>query len=97
MIIVRGVNLYPSGVEEIIRSLPEILEYRATVDCRAAMTELSLQIEVAPETPQPELVVSRLQASLQSRFSLRIPVTLAPTGSLPRFEMKSRRWVRLTG
>jgi hypothetical protein len=36
-----------------------------------------------------------LESALNNAFSLRIPVTCVPSGVLPRFEMKARRWVRL--
>jgi hypothetical protein len=36
----------------------------------------------------------RLEAALERAFSLRIPVRQVPHGSLPRFELKARRWVR---
>jgi len=35
-----------------------------------------------------------LETALQTAFNLRIPVTVVPQGSLPRFEMKAQRWVR---
>jgi phenylacetate-CoA ligase len=36
---------------------------------------------------------SHLERALTNAFALRIPVTLATSGSLPRYEMKARRWV----
>ena len=35
MVVVRGVNLYPSAVEAVVRALPEIAEYRVEVSRRA--------------------------------------------------------------
>ena len=35
-----------------------------------------------------------LGMGLQTAFNLRIPVTIAAPGALPRFEMKAKRWVR---
>ena len=89
MVIVRGVNIYPAAVEEIVRGVPEITEYRVTHDTRSALPELSLEVEAAPAAAAE--VERRLQASL----SLRIPVTVVAPGSLPRFELKAKRWLRL--
>ena len=52
MVIVRGVNIYPTAVEQIVRSVPEIAEYRATYDTRPALHELSLEVETTPPPPK---------------------------------------------
>ncbi len=88
MIIVRGVNVFPGAVEEIVRSFPEVSEYRVEVDTRGALPELRLQIEAA------ETVARRLEDALRAALSLRIPVECVPQNSLPRFEMKAKRWVK---
>ena len=93
MLVVRGVNIYPSAVDEIIRAMPEIAEYQATVFRSGAMSEISVLIETLPAANQSIHVVRDLERRLQTTFNLRIPVALAPTGSLPRFEMKAKRWV----
>jgi phenylacetate-CoA ligase len=96
MVIVRGVNVYPSVVEDIVRAFPEVTEYRVQLDCRQAMTELALEIEVADSVAPPTLQ-RRLEQTFQSSLNLRVPIRLLPPGSLPRFEMKAQRWVRVTG
>jgi phenylacetate-CoA ligase len=95
MVIVRGVNIYPSVVEDIVRAFPEITEYRVQLDCRQAMTELVLEIEVTDSVAPPTLQ-RRLEQTFQSSLNLRVPIRLLPPGSLPRFEMKAQRWVRVT-
>ena len=45
MIIVRGVNIYPSAIEEIIRGLAEVAEYRVHVSTKQALTEMRVEIE----------------------------------------------------
>jgi phenylacetate-CoA ligase len=96
MVVVRGVNVYPSLVEEIVRAYPEVAEYRVQLDCRSAMTELSLEVEPAANSPSLASLPLRLEQSLQAALNLRVPVILLPPGSLPRFEMKAQRWVRVT-
>jgi phenylacetate-CoA ligase len=96
MVVVRGVNIYPSLVEEIVRAYPEVAEYRVQLDCRSAMAELSLELEPAANSPGLASLAQRLEQSLQAALNLRVPVILLPPGSLPRFEMKAQRWVRLT-
>jgi phenylacetate-CoA ligase len=96
MVVVRGVNIYPSLVEEIMRREPAVAEYRVTVDSRGPMAECSLDFEPFPECEAPALVQQRLQEVFQNALHLRVPVAIVPPGSLPRYEMKARRWVRLT-
>ena len=96
MVVVRGVNVYPSVVEEIVRGYPEVIEYRVQLDCAHAMSEMTLEIETIVDTPGVLSLPRRLEQSFQTTLNLRVPVVLVPPGSLPRFEMKAQRWVRVT-
>lgn len=88
MVVVRGVNIYPTAVDSVVRRLPEIGEYRVLVSRRGAMAELALQIESLDDA-----AAVRLERALNQAFSLRVPVACVAAGTLPRFEMKARRWV----
>jgi len=94
MVIVRGVNVYPTAVEDVLRGFPEIAEYQIVVDRSRHLMELSLRLEpVADCGAAPvETLADRVQNALHGAFNLRVPVALAPAGSLPRFEMKAKRW-----
>jgi phenylacetate-CoA ligase len=92
MLIVRGVNIYPSAVEDLLRGFAEIVEYQVKVDQSASLPELTLRIELSDGCPDPKAVVRRIQTSLHASFNLRVPIRLAPAGTLPRFEMKASRW-----
>ena len=94
MVVVRGVNVYPSAVEEIVRACGGIAEYQVRVSAKQSMAELSMAIEPAEEGKDPGRLAAKIQSGLQTTLSLRIPVSVAAPGSLPRFEMKARRWVR---
>jgi phenylacetate-CoA ligase len=96
MVVVRGVNVYPSLIEEIVRACPDVVEYRVQLDCRKPMTELSLEIEPDQNSSESVSLQNRLERSLQTVLNLRVPVRLLPPGSLPRFEMKAQRWTRVT-
>ena len=93
MVIVRGVNVYPTAVEEVVRGFAEVAEYQVRVDQSASLTELILRIEPHSECADPAALAGRVQAALQAAFHLRVPVSLASAGSLPRFEMKAKRWI----
>jgi phenylacetate-CoA ligase len=93
MVVVRGVNLYPSAIEEILRSCEGVAEYRVEIRSDRALTEMSIVVE--PVVDGDSTLGHRLETALRNALALRIPVTLATRGSLPRFEMKAQRWVRL--
>jgi len=95
MVTVRGVNVFPSAVEDIIRSCGNVAEYQVTVSNARSLTELSVQIEPTVGCSEPSALVKRLEKSFQDAFALRVPVKTVPAGTLPRFEMKAKRWVRV--
>jgi phenylacetate-CoA ligase len=94
MVVVRGVNLYPVAVEEILRAEPGVAEYRVELTTRRAMTEIGLAVEPSPQVEDPQALCRRLEGALRNAFQLRIPVHPVPAGALPRFELKARRWLR---
>jgi phenylacetate-CoA ligase len=95
MVVVRGVNVYPSLVEEIVRAFPEVTEYRVLLDRRRPMAELSLEVEPAHPSPAVETLPPRLEEAFRTALNIRVPVKLLPAGSLPRFEMKAQRWMKV--
>jgi phenylacetate-CoA ligase len=94
MVIVRGVNVYPAAVDNLIRGFKDVAEYRVHLLQTGAMPELMVEIEPAPGVAHPETLAQRLRCAFHTALGLRVPVRIAPLGSLPRFEMKSRRWVQ---
>ncbi|HWD19028.1 MAG TPA: AMP-binding protein [Verrucomicrobiae bacterium] len=92
MVIVRGVNVYPTALEDVLRGFAEIVEYQAQLDRSGSLAELTLQIEPAADCTDSAALVQRLQLALHAAFNLRIPITVAAPGALPRYEMKARRW-----
>ena len=95
MIIVRGVNIFPSAIEEIICSSEGVAEYRVEVRSGQPMTEMSILVEPAPACENVQALADKIKKDLKNAFPLRIEVKAVPCGSLPRFEMKAKRWVRV--
>jgi phenylacetate-CoA ligase len=93
MIHVRGNNLYPSALEGVIRRFPEVAEYRIEVDQSGTMTALRIQFEVVAADLQSagRDLPERIAEAIRAEFLFRPEVTSVPPGTLPRFEMKSRR------
>lgn len=93
MVIIRGVNVYASAVEQIVRAFEQVAEYRVEISMVHALPEIALQLETVPGCPDAASIVHEVESAMRTAFNLRVPVTLAPHGSLPRFELKAKRWV----
>ena len=87
MMIIRGVNIFPTSIEQILRSFPEIIEYRLTAFKQKQMDELLVEVEDRLAAPE------RVAKELQVRLGLRVDVKTVPIGTLPRFEAKGKRFV----
>ncbi|HMC10249.1 MAG TPA: phenylacetate--CoA ligase family protein, partial [Pirellulaceae bacterium] len=85
MLIVRGVNIFPSSLEQILRSFPEVVEFRATAVKQGSLDALIIEIEDRLNDPD------RVARELQLRLGLKIDVRTVTVGSLPRFEGKGKR------
>jgi phenylacetate-CoA ligase len=94
MVIIRGVNVYPTAVEDIIRSCGEVAEYQVAVNRTPALTELQIQIEAAAGCEDSAALAKRIEKAFQDSLALRVPVRAVRPGSLPRFELKAKRWVK---
>ncbi len=93
MINIRGVNVYPSGIESIVRRFPEVAEFRSTVTDSGGQRSLSIEIEVVSPGDQAAAIATRLAQQLRESMALTVPIHLVAPGTLPRFEMKARRFV----
>ena len=95
MVIIRGVNVYASAVEQIVRGFDQIAEYRVEISMEQALPEIALLVEPVSDCANVGSVVHDVEAAMRTALNLRVPVALAPPGSLPRFELKAKRWVRM--
>ncbi|HEX3998194.1 MAG TPA: AMP-binding protein [Pirellulales bacterium] len=87
MLVVRGVNIFPSSIEQIVRSFPEVVEFRAIVYKAAQLDQLRLEVEDRSNDP------ARIAQELQLRLGMSVEVQPVPLGSLPRFEGKGKRFI----
>jgi phenylacetate-CoA ligase len=89
MVIVRGVNLYPSSMDAAVRTVPGVGEYQVEIDRRPTLPQIKVRFEATPEARDPAAVLER---HLAAAFQMRIEVEQVTGGTLPRSEFKSRRW-----
>lgn len=88
MITIRGINVFPSAVENIVRRHPEVVEFAIEVHQQREMHELRLKVEIAGEANG---VIERLAQAFSNDLRIRANIEQVADGSLPRFELKSRR------
>jgi phenylacetate-CoA ligase len=93
MVNVRGVNVYPTAIESVVRAFPDVVEFRATVARVGAMRSLSLEIEPTDAGVDGQALASRVSLRLREALGLSVPIEVRDPGSLPRFELKARRFV----
>jgi phenylacetate-CoA ligase len=89
MLIVRGVNVFPSAIEAIVRRFA-VEEFQIEVFREGELDEVRVLVEI----DGGESSAHRVQEALRTGLGLRLPVMPVGAGSLPRFELKARRVVR---
>jgi phenylacetate-CoA ligase len=96
MLVVRGINVYPSQVEAALVGIPQLSpHYQIVVTRERTLDELEVRIEVDPsfhqslrtaDSPELESLRRRAEQALYGVLNLHVKVTLAAPGSLPRSE-----------
>jgi phenylacetate-CoA ligase len=87
MVVARGVNIFPSSIEAIIRDFEPDAEFRIMIDRSDEMDEVSVELEAG------ETRANEVSTALQKRLTMRINVSSVADGTLPRFEAKAKRVV----
>ncbi len=93
MVLIRGNNVYPGAIDAVVRTFPEVVEYRAEVVQSASGNRLRVALELRADAAGIVGIQQRFARAFQDRFFFRPDVELAPAGTLPRFELKARRFV----
>jgi phenylacetate-CoA ligase len=97
MLVIRGANVHPSAIDDVIKKMPELTgEYQIIVDRPHDLDRLTVKAEVAPvsgQSPESRGIAERLEASLKVAFGSRAEVELVRAGTLPHFTYKASRVV----
>lgn len=93
MVNIRGVNVYPVGIESVVRRHADVVEFRSIVSQSGSMRAIRVEIEVTPEAVDPGAVADRVAYGLREALGLKVEVRVVAPGELPRFEMKALRFV----
>lgn len=95
MVYIRGNNVFPTAVDALLRQFDDVAEYQVEVYKAGAgdMNEMIIRVEPTDSARGRELVVA-ITRKIQDALHLRCAVEAVPPASLPRFELKARRWIR---
>lgn len=99
MLIIRGINVFPSQIEHTLMSIPQLgREFQIVVDRKGALDELLVRVELGKDSFSDKINdlmdIKRMVAHrLRSALNISVEVELADPGSLPRFEGKAKRVV----
>ena len=98
MLVVRGMNIFPSAVEGVVRRFDCVDEFRLEVHRRAEMAELRVVVEVDADRHGAAEIAStleQLRRELRQACGIRVEAAAVGAGTLPRFELKARRVVHV--
>lgn len=97
MLIIRGINVFPSQIEYTLLQIPEVGDqYMIYVTREGALDNMLLQVEIRPEAFSDKVEdMIRLRAHIESELkkylNIAVAVELKAPGELPRFEGKAKR------
>jgi phenylacetate-CoA ligase len=92
MLIIRGVNLYPSEVERVLLGVGDVTpHYQLLVDRPGAMDELTVLCEPATPTLDSDALKCRIEYALREATGLGMVVQVLEPGGVPRSEGKAVR------
>jgi phenylacetate-CoA ligase len=97
MLVIRGINVFPSQVEHVLLKIPEVgNQFMVYIDRVNHLDEMTVEVEINREYFSGELAdLAKLQKKvvkeLRDALELRTTVKLVEPGSLPRFEGKAKR------
>ncbi|HWQ66483.1 MAG TPA: phenylacetate--CoA ligase [Methanospirillum sp.] len=103
MLVIRGINVFPSQIEHVLLGIPEVgNHYMVYVDRVNHMDEMTIDVEVSPgdfrgELSDLKILQIKVVKALRDVLELRTSVKLVEPGSLPRFEGKSKRVIDRRG
>lgn len=96
MIILRGVNLFPTQIEELILTVPGLApQFQCVLDRPGRMDELTVRVESRPDASiaESEPQAARLRQLVKDRIGVTVAVEVLTPGSLDRSIGKARRLI----
>lgn len=90
VLIIRGVNVFPSAIENVVRRFAEVVEFGVDVHRRGELDEIELRVEL--QGGDAQAIAAALKVALREALGLRAQVVAVAPQSLPRYDLKARRF-----
>jgi phenylacetate-CoA ligase len=103
MLVIRGINVFPSQIEHVLRSLPEVGEqFMVIIDRINYLDEMTIEVEMNRDFFSGELrdlarIQQKISGALRDVLGIRTTIRLVEPGTLPRFEGKAKRIIDRRG
>jgi len=97
MLIIRGINVFPSQIEYALMAIPEVGQhFQIVVDRKGSLDDLLVRVELNKESFSDKindlmLIRQNVEHRLRNSLNVNVDVELVEPGSLPRFEGKSKK------
>jgi phenylacetate-CoA ligase len=92
MLIVRGVNVYPSQIEAVLVGLPGVApHYQLVVERSGSLDELTVEVEAATLEHMPDELEERVRHQIKSLIGVTTRVVAKRPGEVPRSQGKAVR------
>jgi len=97
MLIIRGINVFPSQIEYALMAIPEVGQhFQIVVERKGALDDLLIRVELNKESFSDKItdlmqIRHKVENRLRSSLNVNVSVDLVEPGSLPRFEGKSKK------
>jgi phenylacetate-CoA ligase len=97
MLIIRGINVFPSQIEYALMTIPEVGQhFQIVVDRKGALDDMLVRVEVSRESFSDKItdlmaIRKTVEHKLRNTLNVAVNVELVEPGSLPRFEGKAKR------
>ena len=101
MLVIRGVNVYPSQIEQVLMGIPGVApHYQVVLDKRGSMDTVEVQVEVSPELAFDEIreleaLQRRVAGAIAATLAVSVDVKLVEPRAIQRSEGKAKRVVDL--
>jgi Coenzyme F390 synthetase len=97
MLIIRGINVFPSQVEYTLMTIPEVGQhFQIVVERKGALDDMLVRVELTKESFSDKIndlmkIRQNVEHRLRNALNVAVDVELVEPGSLPRFEGKSKK------
>ncbi|AGK60510.1 phenylacetate-CoA ligase [Archaeoglobus sulfaticallidus PM70-1] len=97
MVVIRGINVFPSQIEDVLMRIPEVGDhFQVLITRNGSLDEITVRVEMVDEVFTGELsdfqrIQQKVQRELYKELNLRTNVELVEKGTIERFKLKSKR------